>query len=128
MEYHPDNPEPYKVLLGRLGATTLLNRGQAYQPSAEGDPTSGCARAAETGFDLCPPFRAYWESNGALPVFGFPIRNAFEETSQTDGKTYLTQWFERERMEHHPELRGTPYEVLLGLLAAEDLRARGYLP
>ncbi len=128
MEYHPDNPEPYKVLLGRLGATTLLNRGQAYQPPNEGEPPPGCTRATQTGYFLCPPFRAYWESNGGLPVFGFAIRNAFEETSQTDGKTYLTQWFERERMEHHPELRGTPYEVLLGLLAAEDLRARGYLP
>ena len=128
MEYHPDNPEPYKVLLGRLGATTLLNRGQAYQTPSEGEPPAGCSRFRETGFDLCAPFRGYWDSNGALPVFGFPIRNAFEETSLTDGKTYLTQWFERERMEHHPELRGTPYEVLLGLLAAEELRARGYLP
>jgi hypothetical protein len=46
---------------------------------------------------------------------------------QTDGQTYQTQWFGRERLEYHPELGGTPYEVLLGLLGAEELRLRGYL-
>jgi hypothetical protein len=51
-----------------------------------------------------------------------------DEANPTDGKTYLTQWYERERLEFHPELHGTPYEVLLGLLGAEDLRLRGYLP
>ena len=51
-----------------------------------------------------------------------------QERNETDGKTYNTQWFERERMEHHPENAGTPYEVLLGLLGSEELRVRGYLP
>jgi hypothetical protein len=61
-------------------------------------------------------------------VYVFPITNARDEANPTDGKTYLTQWYERERLEFHPELSGTPYEVLLGLLGAEDLRLRGYLP
>jgi hypothetical protein len=128
MEYHPDNPDPYKVLLGRLGSLTLLGQGRAYEPPPEAPPGPDCNRYVETGYHLCPPFRAFWEGNGGLPVFGFPITQARDELNPTDGQRYLTQWFERERMEHHPDLRGTPYEVLLGLLAAEELRARGYLP
>lgn len=57
-----------------------------------------------------------------------PITSARDEQSVTDANTYLTQWFERERLEYHPGNRGTPYEVLLGLLGAEELRVRGYLP
>ena len=74
-----------------------------------------------------PPFREYWRSVGSVQIFGLPIDNAFAETSYTDGATYLTQWTERERLEQHPELAGTRYEILLGLLAKEDLRQRGYL-
>ena len=61
-------------------------------------------------------------------MFGFPIVNMRQEQNQTDGQPYLTQWFERERMEHHPENAGTPYDVLLGLLGSEELRLRGYMP
>ena len=32
------------------------------------------------------------------------------------GATLRVQYFQRARMEHHPELAGTPYEVQLGLL------------
>ncbi len=128
MEYHPNNPDPYKVLLGRFGFQALLKRNQVYEPRPEGPTPAGCARYNQTGYDLCAPFRGYWEGNGGLPVFGYPINQTREQISETDGKRYLTQWFERERLEHHPELSGTPYEVLLGLLAVEELRARGYIP
>ena len=128
-EYHPENPEPYKVLLGRLGAQTLLRLGRDFgsTPAPE-EPGPGCQRFPESPYPLCPPFRDFWHGSGGLPVYGFPLTVAADERSQTDGRTYRTQWFERERLEHHPENRGTPYEVLLGLLGSEDLRVRGYLP
>jgi hypothetical protein len=31
----------------------------------------------------------------------------------------IVQYFERARLEYHPELAGTQYEVLIGLLAVE---------
>ncbi len=128
MEYHPRNRDPYRVLLGRLSAAGL-NRLNPYPlPRPAEPPAAGCVRFAETGHDLCPPFRAYWERNVGLPVFGVPITQARDEQSRTDGKIYPTQYFERERLEYHAENRGTPYEVLLGLLGAEELRERGYLP
>jgi hypothetical protein len=39
---------------------------------------------------------------------------------------YLAQYFERARFEAHPELAGSPYEVLLGLLGNELLHERGW--
>jgi hypothetical protein len=73
----------------------------------------------ETGHNLAYGFRHYWEANGGLAIFGYPITEEFEERSQQDGQVYTVQYFERARFEYHPEHRGTPYEVLLGLLGQQ---------
>ena len=129
-ESHPGNPDPYKVLLGRFGFTTLLRRGTiAVIPNPNVAPSGpNCQTFAETQYSLCAPFLNFWQRNGGLPVFGFPISDTRAEINQSDGITYNTVWTERERLEYHPKLDGTPYEILLGLLGAEDLRVRGYLP
>jgi hypothetical protein len=131
-ELHPENQPPYRVLLGRLGFSSLIHRRSGAEPVLpNSDPTPPpptCARFPETGYSTCAPFTAYWQRHGGLPVFGFPIANMRQEQNQTDGKLYDTQWFERERMEYHPENAGTPYDVLLGLLGSEELQLRGYLP
>ncbi len=118
MEYHPENADPYKVLLGRLGYQ--LSNGHTLGQT-------GCEAFRKTGYELCPPFRSFWHKNSGLPVFGFPVADAEQETSQTDGKDYISQRFERERLEYHPEHKDTPYEIQLGLLGTENLRARGYM-
>jgi hypothetical protein len=130
-ELHPENQAPYRVLLGRLGFSSLIRRNSGAEPvlpNPDQTEPSDCSRFVETGYSICQPFAAYWKRHGGLPVFGFPIVNVRQELNETDGKTYNTQWFERERMEYHPENAGTPYEVLLGLLGSEELRLRGYLP
>jgi len=80
--------------------------------------------ADKTPFCLQDPFSDYWEANGGLPVFGYPIAAAAEVNADT-GQTYLTQWIERNRMEDHPENAGTPYRILLGLLGKERLAQVG---
>src|SRR4051794_35355910 len=45
-------------------------------------------------------FRAYWEANGGLPVFGYPITPAAPVT--VTAGTFLAQSFERARFELHP--------------------------
>src|SRR5437763_1836647 len=59
-----------------------------------------------------PPRRA-----AALPVYGYPISEAFAEPSPTDGRTYLVQYFERNRLEYHPGAAGGSVE--LGLLGSQ---------
>ncbi len=70
-------------------------------------------------------FLDYWNTNGGLPVFGYPITGVANETNADTGKSYPTQWLERNRFELHAENAGTPYEVLLGLLGKERLAQVG---
>jgi 5'-nucleotidase len=67
-------------------------------------------------------FRAYWEQNGGLPVFGYPLEAAKQE--QTPEGTFLVQYFERQRFELHPD-QPAPYNVLLGRVNAEVLTREG---
>src|SRR3712207_4185605 len=90
---------------------------------------AGTARAAmlcfsETGQCVGDPFGDFWQSNGGLPVFGFPIAAMVPETNPDTGQTYLTQWLEHERLEFHPELQ-PPYTILLGRLGVERLGQLG---
>ena len=66
----------------------------------------------------------YWQESGSFPIFGFPITNARNETNLDTGQSYLTQWFERSRLELHPE-NLAPYDVLLGRLGSDELHRVG---
>ncbi len=74
----------------------------------------------ETGHNVPASFYEYWESHGGLNRFGFPLTEAYEERSETDGGRYLTQYFERARFEYHPELEYKNDAVKLGLLGFEQ--------
>ncbi len=67
-------------------------------------------------------FREYWEQNGGLSVFGYPISSA--TVQQTAEGSFLTQYFERNRFELHPE-KARPYDVLLGRLGDDRLKQQG---
>ena len=56
-------------------------------------------------------------------MFGYPISEPFVDP--TTG--YTIQYFERARFEYHPENAGTPYDVLLGLLGTDAVRAKGWI-
>lgn len=109
------------VMAGRLGAQLLAvqNRPWEQMPKVTGAP-SGCRFFAETGHSLCEPFLNYWNNNGGLARFGYPISEPLREILPSwEG---AVQYFERRRMEHHLENEGTPYEVLLGLLGRDMYR------
>jgi hypothetical protein len=102
-----------------LFLTLILPLGAAPSAGAQ----SGSRLFPETGKTVRGAFLQYWQRNGALAQQGFPISDEMQERSATDGKVYTVQYFERARMELHPELVGTPHEVLLGLLGAWQYRA-----
>ena len=68
-----------------------------------------------TQHTIDPRFKTYWDAHGGLAQFGYPISEPFNEGAE-DGTTLLVQYFERNRFEWHPNQRGTPYEVQLGLI------------
>jgi polysaccharide biosynthesis protein PslG len=136
LELHPQNPRPYDVLLGRLGADGLAAQKRNWQEFPKANPGAP-HYFAETGHAIAPEFWGYWSSNGlefdgasgkslqeSLALFGLPLSPAQVENNPTNGQPYLTQHFERARFEYHPENAGTPYVVLLGLLGRERTGVR----
>jgi hypothetical protein len=76
----------------------------------------------ETGFCIDGRIRDYWEQNGGLSVFGLPIST--QQTFIIEGQPIEAQWFERNRLELHPE-NAPPYDVLLGRLGVDVLAQQG---
>jgi|GEM_PF-2149656 len=74
-----------------------------------------CQTFKETGKTTCDRFMQYWQKNGGLPQQGYAISEEMQEQSETDGKTYTVQYFERAVFEKHPENQ-PPNDVLLSLL------------
>ncbi len=97
LEWHPGNPEPYKVQLGLLAAD--MGKTQPPMPisamPAANDPN--CLNFWETGHTVCMGFRQFWLDNGGLDRFGYPI------TDWTSENGFTVQYFQRARLEYHPE-------------------------
>ena len=77
-------------------------------------PVADCRRFAETGQEVCGPFKRGWEAGGGLIRFGLPISAEIQEGNPVTGKERTVQYFERARFEYHPEAAGD--EIQLGLL------------
>ncbi|MFV9507272.1 MAG: META domain-containing protein [Oscillochloridaceae bacterium umkhey_bin13] len=84
---------------------------------------SGSRCFPETGFCISGRIREFWEQNGGLPVFGFPIAPQGPFVTE-NGRVVQAQWFERQRLELHPE-NARPYDVLLGRLGVDRLNQQG---
>jgi hypothetical protein len=72
----------------------------------------------ETGHTVRGRFLQFWQQQGGLPIFGYPLTEQIVEEGRD------TQYFERRRFEAHPQNRA-PYDVLLGRLGDELLIQRG---
>jgi len=109
MEYHPELAAAgTRVLFTRLGAN--ISAGSSFAGVAPFQGTSSRDYFAQTSHSLGGPFLSFWLNNGGLALFGYPI----SEVIQQDGMQ--VQWFERARMEYHPELASKGYGVELTLL------------
>lgn len=139
-EYHPENgkikgfetlgkPDQYKllILLTRLGANLVDAKtgGKGFPLPDLASVPAGATVFPETKHSLSGKIADYWWSHNGLTNFGFPLSEPVQERSQADGKTYTVQYFERTRLEYHPENAGTPYEIQLGLLGKELLASKG---
>jgi hypothetical protein len=82
-------------------------------PAANAQPASRLF--PETGKTVRGLFLDYWTRHGGLAQQGYPISEETQEKSDTDGKVYTVQYFERAVFEYHPE-NASPNDVLLSLL------------
>jgi hypothetical protein len=116
------DPGDYTVRIVAIGGTLVATAPFTITP---GGPPAEERHFPETGHSVRGRFLAYWQSRGvdmgesgvsdreSLALFGYPISGEFEQQLE-DGRTYTVQYFERARMEFHPEYEGTASEVLLG--------------
>jgi hypothetical protein len=98
---------------------------QAQRPK-DGNPEPLCFPGVP-GIEDCvaSAFRSYWERNGGLPVFGYPIGPALPEETADGLRT--VQHFQRSRLELHPQAPA-PYTVQLGRLGVDRLAQLGRAP
>lgn len=122
MELHPENPPAYRVQLGLIGqdylrrygvATTSQNPSPA--PATTPTATSSCTSFSQTGKNVCGAFLDFFNKNGGLDLFGYPITNQY-----SSGSDATVQYFQRARMEYRPT-NADPYKLQLGLIG-QDLR------
>jgi hypothetical protein len=112
-EWHPGVwPERHDVLQGLLGVEVTAHLA-GTGPFARATKAKDCVYFEETGHNVCDVFLKRWNMSGGLPVFGYPISEAFTE----DGM--LVQYFQRQRMEHQPGVWPERHDVLLGLLGVQ---------
>src|SRR5688500_13896526 len=117
-----DCPAMYRrtgILLSLALFVSTLTPAFAQTPTPQGD----CRRFTETGREVCGRFLEYWQQNGSLPQQGFPISALMQERSDTDGRVYTVQYFERAVFEMHPANQ-RPYDVLLTLLGVYEYNRR----
>ena len=102
MEWHPYNPDPYKVQLGLL----IDELGHIDPPISESERPAFNSSVhhyfPETGHVVSYAFLKHFREKGGLDIFGYPRT----EFTYEDG--YIIQYFQRARMEWHPEASSGP--------------------
>ncbi|MGI8589199.1 MAG: glycosyl hydrolase family 18 protein [Chloroflexia bacterium] len=125
-EWHPElRDTPYEFEIGLLGVQYTANQTFALIDPFPDTPTK--IYFAQTGHSLGGGFLEYWRAHGGLTQFGYPISEEMSERSLTDGQVYRVQYFQRARLEWHPQLR-SPNSIQLGLLGVWALQAKGCTP
>lgn len=103
------------LLIGLMMPTLALYAGPG---PAQAQGVSTVSRTfAQTGKTVSGKFLEYWLIHGELAQQGYPISNELSEVSDTDGKAYTVQYFERAVFEYHPE-KAAPNDILLSLLGS----------
>lgn len=115
LELHPEHQAPFDLLLGQFGRRMLNNhfaRNLTGYEQALAPVAPERHFFSQTGHNVDERFFAYWQANDGLSQFGLPLTEAFNENLY--GGVYRVQYFERARLEYHPENQ-PPYDILLGL-------------
>lgn len=90
-EYHADKPEGQKVELTPLGSLTYAPQRQLIV----NNPLA-CRIFSETGYAVCFAFLEFFEENGGIAQFGYPI-SSFEFHDDL-----IVQYFQKARFEWRP--------------------------
>ncbi len=94
IEWHPNNPDPYKVQLGLLGDELNYRHPPVVEPYPK---TRRKVYFPETQHTIAYAFLDYFNAHGGIDMFGYPITEMYFE----EGK--IVQYFQRLKMEWYPD-------------------------
>lgn len=115
-ELNPDLAgTPYKVTLGLLGSELAAGEQFAADPPDSG---RGDVHFPETGHSIGGAMLDYFQANGAIDRFGYPISGQLAR----DGM--IVQHFQRARLQHPA---GLPDQIAIANVGSELLQRRGRL-
>jgi hypothetical protein len=107
----------------------MLTAGRHFPTVRAFKSTAGKRYFPSTGHSLSGPYLAYWLTHDGAAVLGAPISEVVVEgNGDGSGRRYALQWFERGRLDYHPELARTSQPVEMGPLGTQAMQQRGWLP
>jgi hypothetical protein len=116
LEYWPELSDKGYSVLGTLIGARYINQEKINFPTQQPFINQEKVRYfPETGHGLTYPFLDFWITYDGMRVLGFPISDQLQETL-ADNKIHTVQYFERGRLEYHPENADLNQQVQLGLL------------
>jgi hypothetical protein len=89
LEWHPDNPDPYKVQLGLLGEQLGYRQSSVSPPNF---PSSRKFYFEQTGHYVAYQFLDFFREHGGIDIFGYPITEMFFEDQN------VVQYFQRMKL------------------------------
>jgi len=116
-ELHPENPPELRVVLTLLGEL-LYEPGKILSLQAN---FPACRFFPETDHSVCYAFLDYFDANGGVAQFGYPISGIEIHNGR------IVQYFQRAAFEWHPE-RASGQRVVLALLGMRYFVARNENP
>jgi hypothetical protein len=116
LEYWPElESQGYAVLGGRIGAEYIQVQKIKFPTQQPFVSQPNVRYFPETRHGVSDRFLAFWNQNDGMRILGYPISDQIQEVL-SDNAPHTVQYFERGRLEHHPECGGNGFEMQLGLL------------
>jgi hypothetical protein len=116
LEYWPELANAgYSVLGSRVGATYIDEQKILFPTQQPFVNLEQVRYFAQTGHGLTQPFLNFWLRYDGMRVLGYPISDQLNEMLP-DNQLHTVQYFERGRLEYHPQNPDPNQQVQLGLL------------
>jgi hypothetical protein len=115
------NLNPFGAVIAVAGLRPILPTERRDAPL---QPDPNVLYFPETGHTLGYGFKSFWQQQGALPVFGYPLTDEFAEPDPAGGPPRPVQYFERFKLEYDAAERDPARQVKIARLGADWLAGR----
>ncbi len=112
---------------GRVQALAIRSRLPSDPQEPPAVPSPDRVYFPQTKHFLSGGFKRFWQTHGGERIFGYPLTEEFSSTDPTTGEQIVVQYFERVRLEYHPNAP-EDQRITIGRLGAELTADRAFAP